>query len=83
MLVKLVSDFENIDLITPNRLQLGRNNDRSPVSPMKVTVNYQKILEENEKIYNTWFEAWLTSNVPKLTDQPKWFQSNRDVEICD
>ena len=50
---------------------------------MKVTVNYQKILEENEKIYNTWFEAWLTSNVPKLTDQPKWFQSNRDVKIFD
>ena len=67
----LVSDFENMDLITPNRLRLGRSNDRSPVSPMKVTRNYQKMLEENKKIYNIWFEAWLASHVPKLMDQPK------------
>ena len=79
----LASDFENMDLITPNRLRLGRNNDQSPVSPMKVTGNYQKMLEENKKIYSTWFEAWLTSHVPKLMDQPKWFQSSRDVKICD
>ena len=25
------SDLENLDLITPNRLRLGRNNERSPV----------------------------------------------------
>ena len=30
----IVSDLENLDLITPNRLRLGRNNDRSPVGPM-------------------------------------------------
>lgn len=29
----IVSDFESMDLITPNRLRLGRNNDRSPTSP--------------------------------------------------
>ena len=27
----IVSELENLDLITPNRLKLGRNNDRSPV----------------------------------------------------
>ena len=26
----ITGDLENLDLITPNRLQLGRNNDRSP-----------------------------------------------------
>ena len=31
----IVGDFEQMDLITPNRLHLGRNNDRSPVSPIK------------------------------------------------
>ena len=69
----VVSDFENMVLITPNRLRLGRNNDQRSVSPVKVTANYQKILDENKRIYNTWFEVWLTSNVPKLIDQPKWF----------
>ena len=28
----IVSDFENMDVITTNRLKLGRNNERSPVS---------------------------------------------------
>ena len=28
----IVGDFGQMDLITPNRLGLGRNNDRSPVS---------------------------------------------------
>ena len=60
----LVSDFENLVLITPNRLHLGRNNDRSPVSPMKVTGNYQKVLEENKKVYNAWFEGWLKDGHP-------------------
>ena len=26
----ITGDLENLDLITPNRLQLGRNNDRRP-----------------------------------------------------
>ena len=78
-----ISDFENMDLITLNRLKLGRNNERSPVSPMKVVSNQLKILEENKEIFNIWFETWLISRVPKLMDQPKWFCSDRDVKICD
>ena len=46
----LVNDFKNMEVITPNRLRLGRNNDRSPVSSMKVTGNSQKMLEENKKV---------------------------------
>ena len=33
----LVADLENIDVITPNRLRLGRNNERSPMGPLVVT----------------------------------------------
>ena len=79
----LMSTFENMDLITPDRLKLGINNDRSPVSPLKVIRNLQNMLEENKKIYNPWSEAGLTSQIPKLMGQPKWFQSSRDVKICD
>ena len=79
----IVSDFENLDLITPNRLRLGRNNERSPVSPMEVIGNPQKIIKENKKIFTKWFEAWLTFHVPKLMQQPKWFRTERDVKICD
>ena len=32
----ICSDLDNLDLISPNRLRLGRNNDRSPVGAMEV-----------------------------------------------
>ena len=58
----IVSSFENMDLITPNQLKLGRNNERSLVSPMKVAANHLKVLEENKKIFSAWFETWLISH---------------------
>ena len=67
------ADFESMDLITPNRLLLGRNNDRCPVGPVLVSGDYDKIIRDNERIYNAWFENWLVSHVPKLMDHPKWF----------
>ena len=50
---------------------------------MKVAGNHLKVLEENKKIFNIWFETWLISHVPKLMEQPKWFHSDRDMKICD
>ena len=60
----IISDYENMDLITPNRLWLRRNNDQSPAATMEVTGNPDRILKENIKILNLWFEAWLISHVP-------------------
>ena len=76
-------DLENIDLLTPNRLMLGRNNNRCPVGPVQVTEDIGKILQRNEKIFSTWFRAWLVSYVPSLIIQPKWFKSDRDPKIGD
>ena len=39
-----VADLENIDLLTPNRLKLGRNKQRSPVGPMWVTGKPDKFI---------------------------------------
>lgn len=55
----IVSDFESLDIITPNRLKLGRNNNRSPVGSMVVTGNPDKFIKSNEKIFKSWFEIWL------------------------
>ena len=48
----IITDNENMDLITPNRLWLGRNNDRSPVATMEVTGNPDGILIENRNIFD-------------------------------
>ena len=79
----ITSDYENMDLLTPNRLRLGRNNNRSLTAPMLVTNHPSKILADNTKIFNTWFDVWLVSHVPKLIEQPKWFKTDRDIQHGD
>ena len=76
-------DLECIDLITPNRLKLGRNNERSPVGPIEITDKFDRILHQNAQIFNVWWEAWLTSAVPKLVPQPKWFRNDGGVRVGD
>ena len=45
----VVADLENADIITPNRLRLGRINQRSPVGPTQVTGRPDSII--TSKIY--------------------------------
>ncbi|XP_066927931.1 uncharacterized protein [Clytia hemisphaerica] len=72
----IVGDFECMDFITPNRLLLGRNNDRSPEGNVIYTDNPSKILQANEQIYQSWLEIWLIAHVPKLMKQRKWYQTD-------
>ena len=79
----IVSDFEEMDLVTPNRLKLGRNNNRSPVGPLYVTNDPTRFFTANEAIFSTWFEAWLTSHVHKLMPQPKWYVTSHHIKEGD
>ena len=78
-----VADLEHADLLTPNRLRLGRNNDRSPEGPMLVTSDVGKFMDENQNIFNAWFETWMISYVPTLMNHPKWFNTDSDISIGD
>ena len=82
-LSNIVSNFETMDLIAPNRLMLGRNNDRSPSGCVKIASDSKKILETNQNIFNTWFENWLLSHVPNIMHQPKWFRTEYDLKEGD
>lgn len=79
----VTKDLENIDLVTPNRLLLARNNDRCPVGTLSVSDDPSKIIQKNNEIFLVWFRAWLISYVPSLMFQPKWFQSDRDPKVGD
>jgi len=72
----VTGDFECLDLITPNRLLIGRNNDRS-IDGLILCDNPSRILKTNEKVYDAWFETWLLVHVPKLMRQQKWFASDK------
>jgi len=79
----VVSDFEVMDLLTPNRLRLGRNNERSPEGQMVTTAHPDKILKSNENTFSSWFEVWLLCHVPKLLEQDKWFRSDLQPAVGD
>ena len=75
--------LESLDLITPNRLRLGRNNDRSPVGTLDITDKVDRILRLNSDIFETWWETWLVSVVPKIMPKPKWFRTNEHLKVGD
>ena len=78
-----VECLENLDILTPNRLLLGRNNDRCPSGPLTAHDTFKRVLKTNQQIYDTWFQSWLTSYVPLLMDRPKWLTSDNDIKIGD
>ena len=77
------SAMDSVDLITPNRLKLGRNNQRSPVGTLDVSANIDRFLTTNKDIYNLWFTNWLICHVPKLVHQQKWFHNDRELIVGD
>ena len=74
-----VADLENLDLLTPNRLLLGRNNSRSPTAPLVLSNDVRQMVQKNCDIFGAWFRSWLTSYVPSLMDAPKWFRNDRNL----
>ena len=82
-LANKVEQLENLDLLTPNRLLLGRNNNRCPTAPLVLCTDIKKIVKSNEEIFKIWFKSWLTSYVPTLIPQPKWFKTNHDISVGD
>ena len=42
--------LESLDILSPNRLILGRNNCRSPTAPLEVSQYVQRIVEGNMKL---------------------------------
>ena len=80
---KATRGLEHLDLITPNRLLLGRNNSRSPVGVVTVTEDLSRIITQNNNIFQVWYKAWLTSCVPSLMKHPKWFRSDVDPKVGD
>ena len=78
-----VDSLENLDIITPNRLLLGRNNERCVSAPVVISNNFRGIVQQNAKIFNTWFDAWLISYVPELMKRTKWHKSDDNTCVGD
>ena len=71
--------LENLDILTPNRLILGR----SPTSPLVLNLDLRKIIESNNNIFKAWFKEWLIRYVPTLIPKAKWFVTEWNMCVGD
>jgi hypothetical protein len=72
------------DLITPNRLLLGRNNNRSLEGWISITtgVGHENLLRKNQTIMRTWYKIF-TDRVHHLIPRPgKWTKTDK-IQIDD
>ena len=74
------------EIITPNRIKLGRNNFRSLEGngiDLDMTSNFTQILDRNRSIYQQWYQSFM-ENVHLLNLRPnKWLKSSRLPNIDD
>ena len=76
-------DLDHMDLISPARLLLGRNNTRSPVD-LPEADSYPKMMEQNAAIEAAWFDVWEKEKIITLIPQPyKWKSGVPDVKVND
>ena len=69
--------------MTPNRLRLGRNNNRCPVGPTVITNDPKKVLDATQRIFDAWWQNWADVVVPGLMERPKGEFGDRNLEQGD
>ena len=63
-------EIDDLDIITPNRLRYGRNNERSPLGPAYISHDPFKFMDINQRIFQSWWEHWLLVAAPELIERP-------------
>ena len=77
------ANLDHLDLITPNRLLLGRNNLRAPVGLVTADVpsNWLQNMDDVGRAWwKVWEEEWLVNLVPKPS---KWLKGDPDIRVGD
>jgi hypothetical protein len=76
-------DLSELDILTPNRLLLGRNNGRSMSGPCTVDSN-SRMLEAIECVFQSWWQVWNHTRLSDFVSKPpKWFRSSLNLEVGD
>ena len=76
------SNVSNIgyEIITANRLKLGRNNNRSMEGPgvrFDKSQQFSRILERNREIYQCWYQLFIDNIHNLAVKPPKWSTNSR------
>ena len=82
--ISLGSKTDNLghrDILTPNRLIMGRNNKRSPHSITQVPSN-SRLAEQLEEVEKSWWKLWASEKIVDFIPQPaKWPRSNNNLAV--
>ena len=73
------------EIITPNRLKMGRNNCRSLEGAgikLEMSSNFTRILERNRDVYKDWFTIFM-DNVHMLGLRPKKWEKTSRLPVID
>ena len=71
------------DIITPNRLLLGRNNRRAPAGFTGI-VTKSKLMDQLELVHKSWWNVWLNEKlVDFIPHSTKWSRTTDQVKLDD
>ena len=70
-------------ILTPNMLRIGRSNQRSLDSPIRLPASRMEFLAKVEETYMAWYRIWLETLVPKLMFIPKWYKTDKELKQGD
>ena len=69
-----------LKIIYPNMLKMGHENQRQIEGPIRLTKGTRELFDKMEKMYKSWFIVWRDTVVPKIMFQPKWYNSNKELQ---
>ena len=76
-------DLDHSDLITPNRLILGRSN-RRVVGGLVTACQPGRVLMQIEEVERAWWQVWVKERLRELVPRPaKWADGESDLEVND
>jgi hypothetical protein len=77
------SNLDHLDLITPARLIMGRNNLRAPVGLVQADVP-SAMMKNMEDVSVAWWKVWESEWLVQLVPKPnKWLEGAPDVKVGD
>ena len=76
-------DLEKLQIISPNRLLLGRNNRRSMTGQV-TAASPTRLLKQMQEVYKSWWTIWQEEKILEYVPQPpKWSRNSQEVKLAD
>ena len=76
-------DLDHLDLITPSRLLLGRNNKRALSGPVTVS-GPSRLMDQLEATKKAWWNVWKQEKLIDFIPQPsKWRKTTQNIQEGD